>query len=71
MDKSAISLGIFEDPAILAQRVKEAQRPKVTEEGNLDEIFDGDEIDDQFATKQDKLIASRDIPERLQLKVGE
>jgi len=32
-------------------------------------MFDGDEIDDQLATKQDKLIAERDIPERLQLKL--
>jgi hypothetical protein len=31
----------------------------------LEEIFDGDEIDDQFATRQDKAIAEKDIPERL------
>lgn len=34
-------------------------------------MFDGDEIDDQFATKNDKIIAQTDIPERLQIKLGE
>jgi hypothetical protein len=34
-------------------------------------MFDGEEIDDQFATKLDKMIADKDIPERLQLKLGE
>lgn len=37
----------------------------------LEGMFDGDEIDDQLATQQDKLIADRDLPERLQLKIGE
>ena len=34
-------------------------------------MFDGNEIDDQYATKPDKAIAERDIPERLQLKLKE
>lgn len=41
------------------------EREKQAEKADLEEIFDGDEIDDQFATKQDKLIIERDIPERL------
>lgn len=38
-------------------------------EFGLGEIFDGNEIDDQYATKADKVIADTDIPERLQLKL--
>jgi hypothetical protein len=38
---------------------------------SLGELFDGNEIDDQYATKPDKLIAETDIPERLQLKLKE
>lgn len=37
----------------------------------LGEIFDGNEVDDQYATKPDKLIAETDVPERLQLKLKE
>ena len=36
----------------------------------LEEMFDGQEIDDQYATKQDDLIAQTDIPERLQLMIA-
>lgn len=32
-------------------------------------MFDGAEIDDQYATKFDKQIADTDIPERLQIKL--
>jgi len=32
---------------------------------SIGELFDGNEIDDQYATKPDKLIAETDIPERL------
>jgi hypothetical protein len=39
--------------------------------GDISAMFDGEEIDDQFATKLDKMIADKDIPERLQLKLGE
>ena len=39
------------------------------EEG-LEEMFDGQEIDDQYATKQDDVIAQTDIPERLQLLIS-
>lgn len=44
-----------------------------TREGgeNLEDMYDADELDDQFATAQDKLIANTDIPERLQVKIGE
>lgn len=38
---------------------------------NLEAMYDADELDDQFATKADREIQSRDIPERLQLKVAE
>jgi hypothetical protein len=34
-------------------------------------MYDADELDDQFATKQDQIIQGRDIPERLQLRIGE
>lgn len=40
------------------------------QKANLEELFDGDEIDDQFATKADKNIADNDIPERLQTKLA-
>mmetsp|Transcript_22818 Transcript_22818/g.22049 ORF Transcript_22818/g.22049 Transcript_22818/m.22049 type:complete len:137 (+) Transcript_22818:710-1120(+) len=34
-------------------------------------MFDLNELDDQYATKQDKEIAERDLPERLQIKLKE
>jgi hypothetical protein len=34
-------------------------------------MYDADELDDQFATKADQVIQGRDIPERLQLRIGE
>jgi hypothetical protein len=41
------------------------------QKANLEEIFDGDEVDDQFATKEDKIICEVDVPERLQTKIGQ
>lgn len=58
----------------IADRQKEMARETLeTEEqkGDIEEFFDGEEIDDQFATKQDKQIADTDIPERLQVKLGQ
>lgn len=66
--------GIFENPSVLQERALKAQHKKERAEatkGPLEELFDGDEIDDQFATKQDKAIAEKDIPERLTIKVAE
>ena len=42
------------------------------EEGlGIEDRFDANEIDDQYATKPDKEIADKDIPERLQIKLKE
>ena len=73
-DVVGTSKGIFEDPSVLQARALQAQQKKErleAKKGPLEDIFDGDEIDDQFATKQDKAIAEKDIPERLQIKVAE
>jgi len=34
-------------------------------------VYDADELDDQFATKADKEIMARDVPERLQIRIGD
>lgn len=79
-DRSNAARQIFEDPQLLEQRVHENRNrahkgeksaTDAQNSSNLDDLFDGGEIDDQFATKQDKEIANKDIPERLQLKIGE
>ena len=44
---------------------KELELERVESKVDIEELFDGDEIDDQFATKQDKIIADTDIPEKL------
>ena len=41
------------------------------EESTLEGVYDADELDDQFATKADKEIMARDVPERLQIRIGE
>ena len=76
-DKVSAAKKIFEDKQSLAEEINLRQKQLSTREGHgihhegLEELFDGDEIDDQFATKEDKKIADRDIPERLQVKLGE
>lgn len=75
-DRAATARQIFEDPQVLRDRVLNAQKQreelqKTDQKATLEEFFDGDEIDDQFATKQDKMIAAKDIPERLQIKLAE
>lgn len=40
-------------------------------EDNLEALYDADELDDQFATKADKVIQNKDIPERLQIRIAE
>jgi hypothetical protein len=68
---------IFEDPADIRNSIranlnkqKRQGETHLTKSEGLESMFDGDEIDDQLATKQDKVIAELDIPERLQLKLG-
>lgn len=67
---------IFEDSAALGARVKQnkvAPKPsdKIDGADNLEGLYDADELDDQFATRFDREIQTTDIPERLQLKIGE
>lgn len=50
---------------------KKQTREHTTTGGELEDVYDADEIDDQFATKADKLIAEIDIAERVQVKLGE
>lgn len=69
-DRAATAGQIFADPAELAEKVNQAQRnqrmlKKGEQKGHLEDMFDADEIDDQYATKQDRQIAATDIPERL------
>lgn len=50
-DRAATARHIFEDPAILKEKVLYAQKlreqeKKIEQKGNLEELFDGDEIDD-------------------------
>ena len=66
------SNALFKDSLTLRDdiRRKVLIKPKDQEDDflqpeGLEEMFDGQEIDDQFATKQDDIIANTDIPERL------
>lgn len=64
------------DPANVRKQIRVTQKKRQldtfhTKTEGLEGMFDGDEIDDQLATKQDKIIAETDIPERLQIKIGE
>ena len=66
---------IFDDVASLDARAKQT-RKQAKDRGSdahdtLESMYDADELDDQFATKQDQVIQMRDIPERLQLRIGE
>lgn len=75
-EKAMKARQIFDDPSTVAAKVKAgAGRKGKTEggedDGNLESIFDAGELDDQFATKEGRLIQRTDIPERLQLKIGE
>lgn len=38
---------------------------------SLEGVYDADELDDQFATKADLLVMKTDVPERLQIRIGE
>lgn len=66
-DKVQVARQIFDKKQLLEDRLKATQRPE--ELGDLEGMFDGAEIDDQFATLLDKEIAAKDIPERLQLNL--
>jgi hypothetical protein len=61
------------DSAFIAR--KKQQRESATGgaggEVDMEDLYDADELDDQFATQQDKILATTDIPERLQVKIGE
>lgn len=41
------------------------------DESTLEGVYDADELDDQFATKADKEIMARDVPERVQIRLAE
>ncbi|CDW91618.1 transcription elongation factor spt6 [Stylonychia lemnae] len=75
-DRAAAARMIFEDREVLKDRMLKAQKQredatKQDQRGQLEELFDGDEIDDQFATRNDKAIADKDIPEMLQIKIAD
>ncbi len=83
-DGHEIARGLFQDSKSLRAEIqlKKNQVASMTADMEVDEqhkradislgeLFDGNEIDDQYATKPDKLIAETDIPERLQLKLKE
>lgn len=41
------------------------------DESTLEGVYDADELDDQFATKADKEIMARDVPERVQIRLAD
>lgn len=69
---------IFDDFASLDAKAKQTRKQQFgkgtgagTGQDTLETMYDADELDDQFATKADQVIQGRDIPERLQLRIGE
>ena len=68
-DGMDVARGLFSDPRVLLQEINSRQQSRGGEEGksggDLEDMFDGDVLDDQYATKADKVIAETDIPERL------
>lgn len=69
-DGMDVARGLFSDPRVLLQEINSRQVSKAGGEegrsgGDLEDMFDGDVLDDQYATKADKAIAETDIPERL------
>jgi hypothetical protein len=68
-DKVHVARQIFDSKPNLEEKLRQRLEAEAIED--LEEMFDANEIDDQFATKQDKIIAEIDIPERIQLLIGE
>lgn len=66
-DRAAAARQIFANPDELQERVVAAQgrAGRGERDEDLESMFDGNEIDDQLASKQDKAMAELDIPERL------
>ena len=66
-DASALDAKVKQNKKVAAQK----ERSAAIEESTLEGVYDADELDDQFATKADKEIMARDVPERLQIRIGE